>query len=357
MPKVILHQAAHQASEELMMWRVGKVIGVLLLGILVMGITVWGVLAITYSDIDNPVIRHALAWLFGLATLGAFGLLRRRRRTLVGFVMVWLILVVWWWMIEPSNERDWQPNVAVLPSVTVAGNRVTVHNIRNFDYRTETDFTPRYYDKTFDLKQLNSVDLISSFWGSEAIAHLFLSFGFGGRDYVAVSVETRKERTEGYSTLTGFFKQYELIYIVGDERDLIRVRTNYRQQPPEDVYLYRLHLPQAQIRRLFLDYVRTINALTQHPEFYNTLTTNCATNILIHAEAAGGRVRYNWKILLSGHTPEYVYEIGRFGTRLPFTELRRQSHINARAQAADTAADFSQKIRVGLPTMTSKSHQ
>ena len=163
-----------------------------------------------------------------------------------------------------------------------------------------------------------------------------------------MSVETRKEQTEDYSTLKGFFKQYELMYVVADERDLIRLRTTHRQ-PPEDVYLYRLHLPQAQLRRLFLEYVRRINALAAQPQFYNTLTTNCTTNILLHARASGGVARYNWKILLSGYTPQYAYELGRLNTRLPFAELRRRSHITARAQAAHDAPDFSQRIRAGLP--------
>jgi hypothetical protein len=266
----------------------------------------------------------------------------------------WGVLVGWWSTIAPSHGSDWQPDVAVLPSATVEGDRVTLHNIRNIEYRTATDFTPRYYDKTFDLRRLESVDLVSSYWGGEAIAHLFGSFGFGGQDYVAISAETRKERTEDYSTLKGFFKQYELFYVVADERDVIRLRTTYRQ-PPEDVYLYRTRVPPAQARRLFLDYVRDINRLVEQPAFYNTLTTNCTTAILFHARASGGMARYNWKVLFSGYAPAYAYEIGRLDTRLPFADLKRLSHINARAQAAGDAPDFSQRIRAGLPMPTPDS--
>jgi hypothetical protein len=166
--------------------------------------------------------------------------------------------------------------------------------------------------------------------------------------YVAISAEIRKARGEDYSTLKGFFKQYTLIYVVADERDVIRLRTTYRQ-PHEEVYLYRTNVPPAQVRRLFLDYVRDINRRVAQPEFYNTLTTNCTTTILFHARASGGIARYNWKILFSGYAPEYAYEIGRLDTRLPFAELKRLSHINARAQAAGDAPDFSQRIRAGLP--------
>ena len=132
---------------------------------------------------------------------------------------------------HPLNARDWQPDVAVLPSATIDGERVTLHNVRNFIYRSATDFTPQYYDKTVDLRQLETVDLIASYWAGDAIAHLMVSFGFGETDYVAVSIETRKERLEDYSSLKGFFKQYELIYVVADERDVIRLRIRIGSRP------------------------------------------------------------------------------------------------------------------------------
>jgi hypothetical protein len=309
--------------------------------------TVWGMGALYYSPLPGW-LRSLLVLVFGLATAGAFLFLPQRRRTLVGFVLVWGALAFWWSAIAPSNERDWQPDVAVLPYATVDGNRVTLHNIRNVEYRTDTNFTPRYYDKTFDLQRLESMDLVSSYWAGEAIAHLFVSFGFGSQDYVAFSMETRKEQAEDFSTLKGFFKQYELIHVVADERDVIRLRTTYRQ-PQEDVYLYRLRLTPEEVRRLFMDYVQGVNTLAAHPAFYNTLTTNCTTAILLHARAAGGTARYNWKILLSGYAPQYAYEVDRLDTRLPFSELKQLSHINARAQAASDAPDFSQRIRAGLP--------
>jgi len=224
-----------------------------------------------------------------------------------------------------------------------------LHNIRNFDYRTETDYTPRYYDKTYDMRKLDSADLIAVYWMGDAIAHIMLSFGFAEQDFVTVSIETRKERGESYDTLRGFFRQYELIYIVGDERDLIRLRTNYRKDPPEDAYLFRTNAPPENVRRLFLSYLEKINELKEHPGFYNTLTTNCTTNVLMHTRVNPGKRRYSWKILPSGYAPLYTYELGRLDTSLPFEELKRRSHINVAAQAADRAADFSQRIRAALP--------
>jgi hypothetical protein len=179
----------------------------------------------------GPRARVVLAVALVAAATLAFLVLRRRRRTLVGSVVVFAVVVAWWLRISPSNDRDWQPEVAVTPWVTQNGDLVTIHGMRNFDYRKETDFVTRWETRTYDLRKLDSVDLVAVYWAGKAIAHIMLSFGFGGEGYLTVSIETRKERGESYSTLAGFFKQYELIYIVGDERDLIRARTTYRPYP------------------------------------------------------------------------------------------------------------------------------
>ena len=198
--------------------------------------------------------------------------------------------------------------------MTQNGDLITIHGVRNFDYRSETDFTPRWEDRTYDLRQLDSGDLIAVYWAGKAIAHIMVSFGFAGRDYVAVSIETRKARGQSYSTLAGFFKQYELVYVVADERDLIGLRTSYRK-PQEDVYVYRLQTPRENLRRVFLDYVKTMNDMREHPQFYNTLTTNCTTSVLLHsAGQSEGAPPWSWKILVSGYVPQYVYELGRLDT-------------------------------------------
>lgn len=252
-------------------------------------------------------------------------------------------------VIRPSNDRHWQPDVAVLSYAEINGDLITVHNIRNFDYRSETDFTPAYYDKTFDLSKLESVDLAAVYWAGPRIAHTMLSFGFGVNDYLAISIETRKEVGESYSTFKGFFGQYELYYVVADERDVIRLRTNYRKDPPEEVYLYRLRAPIENGRRLFLEYMHRINALKEQPEFYNTLTTNCTTTIWLNSKVNPDHLPFSWKLLLSGYVPEYLYEHERLDTSLPFPELQKRSLINSRARAADNSPDFSRLIREGLP--------
>ena len=320
----------------------------IVIGVAVTVMTVWGMLAIYYSDIPDATQRTLFAGLFGLATISAFIILPNRRRTLIFFIAAFAALIVWWSLIKPSNNRDWQKDVAVLPYAEIQGDLVTIQNIRNFTYRTETDFDPHYYDKTFDLNKLDSVDLIAVYWMGDAIAHVMLSFGFGGTDYVAFSIEIRKEKTEAYSALKGFFKQYELTYVVGDERDLIGLRTSFRN-PQEDVYLYRLRMLPERKRLLFLEYIKKINELKEQPEFYNTLTTNCTTNVVTHTRAYGGDIRYNWKVLLSGYAPQYVYEIGGLDTSRPFAELRKLSHINQRANESGNGKNFSVKIREGLP--------
>jgi hypothetical protein len=233
--------------------------------------------------------------------------------------------------------------------VEIEGDLVTLRNVRNFAYRSESDFEPRWEVRRLDLRQLDSLDLIAVYWMGDAIAHTILSFGFAG-EQVAISIEIRKERGESYSTIAGFFRQYELAYVVADERDLIGLRTTYRE-PTEDVYLYRVEAPQANIRKLFLEYVRKINELAESPEFYNTGTTNCTTNIVTHVHAFNAQFPLNWKVLLSGYFPELVYERGALDQELSFPALRAQSLINERARAADSRSDFSRLIRKGLPGM------
>jgi hypothetical protein len=225
---------------------------------------------------------------------------------------------------------------------------MTIRGVRNFDYRSESDFTPRWEDRTYDLRKLDSVDIIAVYWAGKAVAHIMVSFGFQDQDYLAVSIETRKERGESYSTLAGFFRRYELYYVVADERDVIGVRTTYRQ-PQEDVYIYRTRTPQRNIRRSFLDYIQTINDMRLRPRFYNTLTTNCTTTILTHTRINPESPPMSWKILLSGYVPDYLHQLGRIDTAKPFADLEKLSRVNERAHAADKHASFSQHVRQGLP--------
>jgi len=323
-----------------------RVVFRLVAGAILLGMTIWGALAIYYSNIASVGFRTVLSSAFAFGTMMGLLFVRPRRRAILGFLVVFAVLVVWWLTIAPSNDRDWQPDVAVLPYATFAGDSVTIHHIRNNEYRSETDFTPQYYDRTFQVSKLQTVDLFLSYWGPTLIAHTIMSFGFEGDEYVAMSIETRKEKDEGYSAIQGFFKQYELIYIVGDERDLVRLRTNYRG---EDVYLYRLNGPREVARRVFLEYLQDINQLSAHPAWYNALTENCTTSIYRLARPYAVRSWWSWKLFTNGYLDELAYDLGAVDRSLPFPEFKARSRINERSQAAENDPDFSRKIRVGLP--------
>lgn len=320
-------------------------ISVILVSAAVIG---WETLAVYYSNLPAGFCLPG-AVLVAVISLSILIWVRPAGRLLLFFTSVFLSVVVWFLLIPPSNNRNWQTDVARLSWADISGNRVTVHNIRNFDYRTETDYTPAYYDRTFDMDKLASIDVITVYWMGPAIAHVLLSFGFTGGEYLAVSIETRKTVGEDYSTVKGFFRQYELYYVVADERDVIRLRTNYRHDPTEDVYIYRVQGNVENGRRVFLEYMKKLNQLKTTPEFYNTLTTNCTTNIWLNTRVNPGHPPFSWKILASGYLPEYLYECGLLDTSVPFETLRKRAYANDRAHAADTAPDFSRRIRTAEP--------
>jgi hypothetical protein len=320
---------------------------------LLLASTAWGALAITICAQLEQTARVAVATSFAFAGLLAIIALLRdgwRSRTLALYAILFGVTLIWWFNLAPSNERDWQADVAILPYATIAGDMINMHNIRNADYRSETDYSLAYYDQRFDLSKLQGVDIVSSYWMGPAIAHVFLSFEFEGGQHLAISIETRKEKSEAYSTIKGFFRQYELYYLVADERDVIRVRSNYRADPPEDVYVYRLQGSLDDGRRVLLEYLRHINNLKKTPLFYNSLTSNCTTSIWLNAQVNPDTVPMSWKILASGYLPEYLYEQGKLkADGLTFSQLQQQSHINARARAADNSPGFSRLIRLPLP--------
>lgn len=340
--------ANHDQRPLLMKKAIIKIFGIGMAFVFILLSAVWASLALLYTTPQNG-LHNALACSSALASLMALAALfsaRWRWRAFGVHVMQLALVMIWWSTITPSNDRTWQTDVSVLPHATVSGDLITVHNIRNFDYRSEFDYVPAWYDKQFDVRKLEGVDLVAVYWMGPAIAHIFISFAFEGGDHLAVSIETRKEKGEDYSTLKGFFRRYELHYVVADERDVIRLRTNYRHQPPEDVYVYRLQGGSLENgRRVFMEYINKINSLKDSPEFYNTLTTNCTTNIWFHSKVNQEHLPFSWKILVSGYVPEYLYESGMLDRSLPFAELQRRAHINPKAQATDEGADFSQGIR------------
>jgi hypothetical protein len=305
----------------------------------------WATLAIYYSNLPWAWLRIVLALAF--LAFGIWALRRPRRpRTLLAFAGVFLGVLVWWISIHPSHHRPWRPEVAVMPRVAIDGDRVHITGVRDFDYRGTYDFTPRYEERDVSLSALTSIDFFISYWMPGPVGHTFLSFNFANAPPLCISIETRPEVGEGFSPIASLFKQFELIYVVGDERDLVRVRTNFRR---DDVYMYRIRTSPENARRLFLVYLDRINQLYDRPEFYHLLSNSCTINIVRYARAAGKKGGFDIRHYLNGLIDSYLYSIGVLDTTLPFRELRRRSLINDAAQGADDAPDFPERIRAAIP--------
>jgi len=335
-------QPAHRRK-----WRRLRGLGVGVLAVVLFAITMWAALAIYYADLSSGASpRLFVTVLYLIATLSAAVFIRPRRWGIAAVLALFLVVLAWFFSLTPSNQRDWAPEVAQLPSAEISGDHLTVYNLRNFDYRSESDFTSHWVNREYDLSQLKGVDLMLVYWGSKAIAHAMVSYNFEDGQCLCISIETRKEKTESYSALQGFFRQYELYYVVADERDLIRLRTNFRK---EDVYLYRTNLTPIQARSTLLSYLDRVNLLKANPDFYNALTSNCATNVVGHAQGGGLNSKMSWEILASGYAARQAYRNGRLDTSLPFEQLEAKSRINDVAIAAGNGPDFSRLIRAGLP--------
>jgi hypothetical protein len=311
---------------------------------------VWGVLSQWFGSWP-AWICIALAVSYGAVQLGLL-FIAPIRRVLPLSLLLFLVPLASFLLMPPSHERQWQPDVAVMPYAGIDGDRVVVHNLRNNVYRSETDYDTRFETRTYDLSKLKSMDVLLTDWGLKHIVHTMISFGFEGGDYLCLSIETRKEVGEEYSALKGFFRQYELIYTLADERDPVRLRTNFRKG--EEVYLYRLRLAsQENLRLTFLEFMNRINQLHAEPEWYNALTENCMTSAfrIARKHSATGRGNWHWTVVLNGYADRHAYENGVLDTSMPFEALKRASHINERARAAGDAPDFSARIRVGIPGM------
>jgi hypothetical protein len=322
--------------------------GVILLALLAMLTAVWAAAAI-YFDLPFVRLRALAAALYALVLSAGVWLTSGLWPRLAVCGVPFLLVLGWWLSLKPSNSRAWQPDVAETAWAEVNGTQVTINNFRNCDYRAEFDYTCRWETKSVDISGINGLDLFLTFWGSPWIAHPIVSFSFGDGTHVAMSVETRKEVGETYSAFRGFFRYYELIYTISDERDLVRLRTNYRTG--EEVYLYRTRATPDVARAIFLEYIRKANSLHNKPEWYNALTDNCTTNIAAHVREADRNVipRWDWRLLLNGKSDELLYQHGDLAGDLPFAELKAKAHINPAARAANDAPDFSQRIREGRP--------
>jgi hypothetical protein len=322
-----------------------------LLATLIVGSSaIWGACALWFQAPGGRVRKSlsVLLWAaFSLILMFTFWQ-GRTANGILTFTVAFGALLVWWQRIAPSNDRIWADDVARMTTGTVEGNRVALRNVRNFDWRSNTDYTPRWETREYDLHRLESVDMIMSYWTGPAIAHMLISFGFDDGEHVVFSVEIRRERIEIFSEIGGFFKEFELSIIAADERDVIRLRTNVRG---EDTYLYRVRMPVSAMRSLFLGYVEEANTLARVPRFYNTITVNCTTLVYQMMQRIVGYLPLSYRLILSGYLPKYVYNVGGLDQRYSLQELRARGRISERAREADRSDDFSADIRRGIPSL------
>ena len=314
-----------------------------LLRLTAFGTILWCSGAFWYDFPWSPA-RVPLAILYGLGM--AVVLLAWARGVLIVLAGFALVLLAWL-QIRPTNDLPWQPDVARTASAEIAGDRITLHNVRHCDYRSEFDYTTHWNTRTVRLGQITGMDLAMTYWGSEMIAHTIISFLVEGEPPITISIEARKQAGQAYSSIAGFYRQYGLIYIVSDERDLLRLRTNYRTG--ETVYLYHLKVKPEAAQEIFLDYLRSINSLHTRPEFYNAVTSNCTTNIRTHTRVTmRKKPAWDWRILLNGYLDDLLYEHHALAEEGSFEEIKRRVEINEAAKRIGDAPDFSRQIRKAI---------
>jgi hypothetical protein len=309
----------------------------------------WGTLALHFALAPPaPLFWLLVVILVGGALAALWGVCARRRRRLrVGiFVAMMLCLFGSWWSLQPSQQRDWSDDVAQRLRAEVDGSRVILHNVRNFDWRSESDYQPRWETRQYDLDRLVSADLVLSYWMGPHIAHTLVSFAFDDGSRVVFSVEIRKQRGESFSALGGFFRKFEQTLVAADERDILRVRTNARG---EDMYLYRLAISPTGLRKMFMGYVQQAQQLDRQPSFYNTITSNCTSIVFELVRQLRPGLPVDWRLLLSGHLAEYAYDQHGLLPGYDLATLQRLGQVTERAREADQAADFSTRIRTGMP--------
>lgn len=320
----------------------------LLLSLVILCAAAWGGLALYYQlPVNMPWLTVSLTLWAGLSV---FALIQLWRNSLWQGVLLYLVLhtalLIWWNSLTPSNQHLWEDDVAQMTTGQIEGDKVTLFNVRNFDWHTETDYTPRWDTREYDLSKLQSVDMLTSHWGMDAIAHVLVSFGFNDDQFVTFSVEIRKKKGQTFSEVAGFFKQYELSILATDERDAIGVRPNVRG---EDTFLYRIDMPADIRRQLFLSYIEQANQLIEEPRFYNTVTANCTTLVFGMMQHISGGLPLDARLLLTGYLPSYIDELDGLTDGFDLEQLRTAGRITERSKQAGHSENYSKIIRRGVP--------
>jgi len=329
------------------MRRISRISGIGALIVVLFLSAVWANLAIAYQLPGSAAVRIGACLILSLIALAALVAVVRRRywRAVLVYAAVFALVLAWSGSISASNDKNWAADVVHGITGSVDGDRLSVRNVRNFSWRTEADYIERWEQRTYDLSQLRSLDLFLVYWMGPSIAHTIMSFGFDDGRYLDFSIELRRTQNDQYSALAGFFKTYELVFIGADERDLMTLRKVRNEQ----IRLYRLRTPPERARALLVEYIEQANDLAVNPKFYNTLTTNCTTAIFDMMRAVTSSVPFDWRIILTGYLPGYLYEHGAVDTRIPLEELRERADVTGRVDGNLSEVEFSSRIREGVP--------
>ena len=332
------------------------IVWICLSALVIAPLAAWGAMALWFRLPAPEWAKAATAGVLVMIALATVWALFTRRRwvALWVFALVFGAVVVWWGSIEPPADGDWAPDVARQTTGTVDGDVLTLSDVRDFDWVTDNDFSERWSKRSYDLSRLKTLDLFLAYWGGPQMAHLIMSFGFEGGEKLSWSVEVRREKTGQFSPVADAFKSHTLVYLATSERDSVRLRSNVRG---EDVRLYRLRASPEAVRTVLLQYVAEANELAERPAFYNSLTTNCTTAVVKLIRAAGGALPFDWRLIVNGYLPGYLYDRGAVVTTIPLSELMALARIDERARAADQSPEFSRLIRVGVPSPFDQAKQ
>jgi len=329
------------------MRRVLRVSGTAVLIVCLFLSVVWANLAIFYQFPGPSGVRVGVCLLLDLIAVAALVAIVRRKhwRAMLIYSAAYALLLAWSGSISASNDKNWAADVAHGITGIVDDNRLFAQYVRNFVWDSEADYSERWEQRTYDLSKLRSLDLFLVYWMGPSIAHTIMSFGFEDGRYLDFSIELRRTQNDEYSAVAGFFKTHELVYVGADERDLMTLRKVRNEQ----IQLYRLKTPPERARALLIEYIKEANELAAHPRFYNTVTTNCTTTIFNMMRAVTSSIPFDWRIILTGHLPDYLYEHGAVDTRMPLEELRRRADVTGRVDARLSEVEFSSRTREGVP--------
>lgn len=319
--------------------------------------SIWLCLALWYQQpLGNIFSRVIIAiWvLFTLSLIGFYinGHIVSRRTDILLYGFVFACGLLWYFSLEARQDRDWNPEVAKQLHYEKQGDMVTLHNVRNFNWRSNEDYDIHWESRTVDLNKITGLNVIASYWMGPKIAHTLVSFDFADQEPLVFSIEIRKEKNEEFSAFGGFFRKYELSLIASDEKDLIYTRSNIRN---EQVYLFPVKMPVAERKALFIEYLNKADELHDEAKWYNTLTSNCTTLVFDMVQAINTRqLPKDYRLFASGYLPNYLDDLKAINQNYSLKEWYRLAHINPRteqyAQQKDQSSKyFSKIIRLDIP--------